>query len=513
MGFFNLYTSMAMTSSTKSLTLGITVMPEWFQAEGIEPVLDRLQAAGATALATSPYLLEVSPDGQGAREPPPDGGAGRVRPLDRPLWRRHEMWVRTAPAWVHQTDRYRGLRYQPSPPGALTLAAPRLLDDVIEAANRRGMAVYMQVMAASPPGYRVQFSAALDDDACRGPNGALHTQRVDKNASLASLEIQAYGATLLCELADRYPGLHGLRVDWPEYPPYDLHSALFDFSDHGLRALQDQGVDGPDFALEVTRQLGHWQAAARAGTAQGAQAAGNVGQARQRLRDAGWDDFFTLNGAGAPLWASKRQSAGQLLRGFRQALDSSANPNMALEPQVFPFPMSHWSGFDWRSVATTSAAVGVKIYTMHWPMIARYWARDLCGPSASEARLDMLTEALADWMGFLDEPLRPGQRLEYPAPHMSHPVGAQAQVNKIVEAQRHAGTVPVIAFAHTYGPVDDVMQRLDLAIDAALAPAGSARVWLNRYGYLSDVKLALIGQRVRPLQHGATWIGRPVRPT
>ena len=39
-------------------------MPEWFQCEGVENVLDRLQAAGATALATSPYLLEVAPAGK-----------------------------------------------------------------------------------------------------------------------------------------------------------------------------------------------------------------------------------------------------------------------------------------------------------------------------------------------------------------------------------------------------------------------------------------------------------------
>ena len=46
-----------------------------------------------------------------------------------------------------------------------------------------------------------------------------HPQRVDRNASLASPHVQAYGAALLAELADRYPGVHGLRIDWPEYPP------------------------------------------------------------------------------------------------------------------------------------------------------------------------------------------------------------------------------------------------------------------------------------------------------
>ena len=85
--------------------LGVTVMPEWFQCEGIEPVLDRLQALGATALVTSPYLLEIAAPGQGAREPPPDGEAGAVRPLDRPLWGRVETWVRTAPCLVNDLSR------------------------------------------------------------------------------------------------------------------------------------------------------------------------------------------------------------------------------------------------------------------------------------------------------------------------------------------------------------------------------------------------------------------------
>ena len=89
--------------------------------------LDRLQAAGVTALATSPYLLEIVAEGEGAREPPPDGDAGGVRPLDRALWGRRETWVRTAPSLTHDLARYRGLRDQPSPPGALTARQPRLI--------------------------------------------------------------------------------------------------------------------------------------------------------------------------------------------------------------------------------------------------------------------------------------------------------------------------------------------------------------------------------------------------
>ena len=107
----DLYTSMAMNQHKPTdLSLGVTVMPEWFQCEGIDAVLDRLQALGANALVTSPYLLEIVADGQGAREPPPDGDAGIVRPLDRALWGRRETWVRTAPSLVHDLSRYKGLR-------------------------------------------------------------------------------------------------------------------------------------------------------------------------------------------------------------------------------------------------------------------------------------------------------------------------------------------------------------------------------------------------------------------
>ena len=134
-------------------------------------MLDRVQALGATAIATSPYVLEPAPDGEGGREPPIDAGAGSVRPLDRPLFGRRELWVRTAPSFVHDGARYAGLRYQPSPPTALTLRDEAILDRVVERASARGIEVLLQVMAASPPGYRVQFSSAHEEDHCLLPDG------------------------------------------------------------------------------------------------------------------------------------------------------------------------------------------------------------------------------------------------------------------------------------------------------------------------------------------------------
>ena len=81
--------------------LGVTVLPEYIQSEGVGGVLDNLvMKVGANAVATSPYLMEEADQETGAREPPADAGAGAVRLLDRPLFGKREVWVRTAPSFV-----------------------------------------------------------------------------------------------------------------------------------------------------------------------------------------------------------------------------------------------------------------------------------------------------------------------------------------------------------------------------------------------------------------------------
>ena len=69
--------------------LNLTVMPEFPQTEGVEPVLDNLQEhARATAVTTSPYVMAPAEGADAGREPPGDTEAGSVRLLDRPLWGR-----------------------------------------------------------------------------------------------------------------------------------------------------------------------------------------------------------------------------------------------------------------------------------------------------------------------------------------------------------------------------------------------------------------------------------------
>ena len=62
-----------------------------------------------------------------------------------------------------------------------------------------------------------------------------------------------------------------------------------------------------------------------------------------------------------------------------------------------------------------------------------------------------------------------------------------------------AGATPVFAFAHSYGPVGDVASRFAVAWRAS-----GGRVFVNRYGYLSDAKLDAIGAIARGTLK--TWV-------
>jgi hypothetical protein len=73
-------------------------------------------------------------------------------------------------------------------------------------------------------------------------------------------------------------------------------------------------------------------------------------------------------------------------------------------------------------------------------------------------------------------------------------------MRSIAAARAAAGATPVFAFGHSYGPPDDVAARFRIAWQAS-----GGRVFVNRYGYLSDEKLDAIGAIIRatPLEADA----------
>lgn len=456
-------------------SFGITVMPEYFQTEGVSQVLENLARAGAGAVATSPYVMAPAETG-GTREPPADAEAGKVRLLDRSLWGRRSLDVTTAPSFAPDPELYRGLAYQPSPPTELTCREGGIVAEAIARAKQAGFRVHLQVQAAIPPGYRVQFGGARPEDQPRLPDGSLPHPNVDNNGSLASPDIRAYTAALLVDLVRTYPDIDVIRIDWPEYPPYTLDAFFLDFGEPSRQVANRLG-----FAFEEMRR--------------------DANDARTRIMTA-LSEAELQRAAAEPLavvadWIARYPGLVDLAR-FKAALvvdtvrelaevvRQTSGGRVVLMPQGFPPPWSALSGFDVAALSPLVRELGIKLYTMHWPMMLRHYGDAIVGASGAHAASAALAPALAALLDIADDPAARPRLTDwrYPEPDEPHGVGLDAQRRKIEHARARAGSTPLAAFAHAYGPLDDVRDRV-----AAAASASGGRVWINRYGYMSDAKL------------------------
>ena len=456
--------------------VGLTILPEYIQTEGIDGILDSLKRAGATAVSTSPYVMEPATAETGSREPPGDAEKGVVRLLDRPLWGQDALYVRTEPSWEHDLSLYAGLRYQPDPVGDLTRREGGLVGEFLHAAKGAGFKVYFQIMAASPPAYRVQFSSLTEDDMPRLPDGSLPKVRIDSNGSLASPNLIAYENAFIRDLCQAYPDIDGFRVDWPEYPPYTLDGVFLDFSTHAARAAERLGLD----FKRIQRDVG-----ALRNTLLGGLTDQMLGDALEA--DGGRHHILQTisTGPGITDWLYLKSTLStELLQSFRQTITAAAGPGTELIAQAFPPPFSILSGVSPRRLSGIVDSVQPKFYTMHWPTILRFYGDAImaANPWLSDS---LLVKTLVRYLDIADGDGLPHlSDYCYPEPDDPHPVGAGAIARKIRQARREAGDLPVTALAHGYGPLADVGARLESAWHSS-----GGRVWMNRYCYLTDEKL------------------------
>lgn len=454
---------------------GITVMPEYAQSEGIDAVLDNVQhVARAGSLTTSPYVAAPAPRGTGHREPPGDGGLGGKRLLDRPLWGKRELWMRAAPSFRPDPALYDGLAYRPPEADGLSDDQGGIVGDFIDAAKARDMEVWMQVQAAIPPCYRVQFGGPLPHDEPLRPDGTPFPGRVDRNASLAAPDLRDYVRAFIRDLWRNYPQIDGLKFDWPEYPAYHFDALFFDFNpamDPHAAAL---GLDLDALARGAGAFLS---------------ALGDGGLRRRAISLADFDSFRDSLLAAFPvlgdLLALRRAVVSDYAVFLRDVVEEASGGRCKLFLQCFPPPLNVATGFDPGAVAPYCDAMGVKFYTMHWPLIeADYLA-------ALTSRSDLSPVEVARGLSRLlrlspDAPRDPGA-IRYPEPGDAHPAESAAIAAKIAVARARAGDVPVWGMSHGYGPQEDVMRRL--------RALGEGPVQMNRYAYLSDAKLRAIGAR------------------
>lgn len=458
--------------------VGISVMPEWVQQNGDRVLQDLVDRAGATAIVTTPCVLEPSDAPGSSREPPVAGAT-----LDRPLWGRTELNVLASPSIAHDAALFEGQRYRPPPPTELTRRAGGVVGDFVRRAKAAGLEVHLRVQAAAPPGYRAQFGDVDPDDRPLLPDGTALPDRLDRNGSLASPHIRAYLSSLIVDLCRHYPEIDGFHIDWPEYPPYTLHAVFFDFSDHAANAAARLRLDFKRMRVDVARLMSHVcgglsdaeiEAIARSGLADTPLGA--------LARAPGVADWIRL----------KETLVAEILGICRDAARSADGRPRAITPMAFPPPLSRISGMNYALAARHSGVLALKLIPSHWPMILRSFGDALrtANPRLDERTLVAALLALAD----IQEPRGAVELGAYrhPARGEMFDPGVGPQVRKIAEAQRLAGDVPVVPLLHSLGPADDFRARL-----ATCYAAAGNRIWVNRYGFLSDAKLDAIGEVTR----------------
>ncbi len=440
--------------------LGVTVLPEYVQSEGCDSVLSNIaDTLGATAINTSPYVAAACPPGEGHREPPVDAGAGDVRLLDRRLWGASEVWMKTAPAFAPNNSYYGQGPYRPDPADTLTYVEKDRLTEFLSAARLRGLSTSLQIMAAIPPCYRVQFGGPVAEDQPLMPDGQPVPDRVDRNASLASVNLRRYMRGLIRDLCEAFPDVDALRFDWPEYPPYDFRSLTADYNPQVAPFAQEIGIDLQ--SLQAAISNGHLERRLAEAFVRRLPLATVLEELR--TRDRAIDDHFRL----------RAHLVVRYTTFLSDTVTEASGGRVDVILQGFPPPWSLLSGFD---AAADGARKAIKFYTMHWPMIGANYAEHI-STYLDLPRTKIDTAIRRNLLGAtdLDRP-----QLRYPGPQTPHDIDAEAIIGKVSAFN----SPEVVGISHSYGPSADVVARF-----AALYAATDGRIEINRYGYLSDEKI------------------------
>lgn len=450
--------------------LGVTVLTDFLLNEGVDGILDQLEHIGANAVATNPTVTCESVEGVGSFQPPTDAGSS-PRLFDRPLWGKRALWVQSAPSFHPQSHLYKGMAYGPRKTSELTDKYGSIVGEFIRKAADRGLAVYLQLGSAQPTGL-------CDEDRPRLPNGAIPDRMAD-TASLASSAVWDYNRAYLKDLLTHYPEITGIRLDWPEYPCYKFDEIFVDFSSHVRGFAEDRGFDFESIRREIDELWRKLQ-----------QGPDNrlLAQIASPERGAFLLHRLSIHFPYFHQWLRlKAALSTELIHQWRDALEEAGGSEKQLSVHAFMPPYTLLTGFDFTEASRCVHSISPKLYTMHWSQMVDFWGKRLLQPGVDE---QLLTRSLVSLMD-LDDPANAHSLSDYgyPEPDEPHPIPDEPQQRKIGQVLSAVdGRVPVWPLVHGYGPLDDFTRRFRV-----VANSEADGVWINRYGYLSDEKLAAIG--------------------
>jgi len=471
-----------MPENTK--TLAVYCWSPHVQAEGVNAVLDNLQEAGVNTVSTTSYVAEpagVTELGPGIRrEPPEDGGRGMDRIVDRPLWGKREQFLRTGPSFEHDRSLYEEcVAFAPPEPNALTSSQGHVVADFIGEAKKRGMKVYMQVAPSGRPGINPDAPQdALDLETPRLPNGESPGERMVNFPPITSTELHKFNTALVKDVLTAYPQLDGVMLDRMEQSVYSFDDAFVDFGPYSRKFANENNFDFERMRSAAQSVIDGLRNVINADLIPAQQAGGVPYALMSALR---------TNPAMAELLEFRAAITRSYLQKFRDSADS-VRDGVELVPATFPPPISLLTGADFAKYAGLADAMMIKFFTMHWPLIVTYWTESLTRVNPS---LDpgLVARAVSNAFDMEDDPSANLDDYVFPGPDDPHRAGTDAQIRKIKQATSEAGGKPILPSVHAYGPMDDVERRWRIGWEA-----GDSGMWINRYGYLSAEKLALLKQ-------------------
>jgi hypothetical protein len=339
------------------------------------------------------------------------------------------------------------------------------------------MWTYFQIGAVQPPGLR-------GEDVPRLPDGRLPDGRMAATGSLASEAIRSYNRAYVRDLLQHYPDIDGIRLDWPEYPCYRLDEAFQDFGDPVRHWAEVRGFGFAAIRETVGRLYRHLHGALTN------EDLVELASGRSDRIAAQFVRWVEPNGAFREWLRLKAELSADLLRDWREALTDAGGRHVELSANAFPPPLAEMTGFPYLEAGHYCDSICPKLYTMHWGLIVRFWGEVLL---AHNAGLDerLVVRAIVHLLqldeGDLGDCIA---HYDYPAPDQPHPVPDGLQRRKLEQVcAAVAGAAKVYALIHGYGPLDNFGRRLKLALESPVDG-----VWINRYGYLSDEKLAIVSQ-------------------
>lgn len=463
---------------------GIVLTAAEVQVEGLNAVLDRIAATGATAIGPTLGVFAPAEPGQGRREPPLDV-AGAARLLDRPLWGQRELVLQGYASRPVDPALWADVSYPPPP-----LAPPELRVDVvqqiIDGGHARGLSVHLQLSPYTLPGAPGGQSA--ESGHAQGPvgdrplriDGSVAERVVAGHGCLNNPRVRALGLARLRQAAQDYPTIDGLSLDWAEYTCYFLEDAFTCVCAHCRQAALAQGYDWERIERD-TRALWEWL--------HHLTAADLTALAGPEGWPAALVGGLLARPGVADLLRFKAATVAGVVAELRAALDAAGGGAVALEAHAFPPPWNLLTGADYGRLGRIAQVLRTKLFTFHWPMIVHWWSESLLAWNPGLSEVAVLRAVLAG----LDLPLPPDEHRTgladwgMPRPDEPHPITVAGLTRKLDQAVAQADGAPVLAYLHSYRPAAEFR-----AVLAAAAASTVAGCWVQRYGYLSDEKLAVL---------------------